>query len=171
MTVFGFPILAFLPVFTREVFHGGPETFATLLSWSGAGSVVGALIVAAMGRTRNLGKSALMMLLAFGIATTSFALSGKLFWSCLFLFLAGAAMISVFALVSSLVQLITSDHMRGRVMSVYNVAFRGGMPVGSIVVGAVVARLGAPLVIAVNGVVLVMIAFYFLFVHRRIASL
>ena len=171
MTVFGFPIIAFLPVFTREVFNGGPDTFATLLSSSGAGSVVGALIVAAMGRKRNLGKSALIMLLAFGIATTSFALSGKLIWSCLFLFLAGASMIAVFALVSSLVQLITSDQMRGRVMSVYNVAFRGGMPVGSIVVGSVVARLGAPSVIAANGVVLVLIGCYFLFVHRRIASL
>jgi predicted MFS family arabinose efflux permease len=171
MTVVGYPIIAFLPVFARDVFHAGPDTFAALLSSSGAGSVVGALIVAGMGRNKNLGKAALLMLLALGVTMTSFALSAKLFWSCVFLFLAGVSMIAVFALVSSLVQLVTSDEMRGRVMSVYNVAFRGGMPVGSIVVGAFVERLGAPPVIAVNGLVLLLIGCYFLFVHRRIATL
>jgi predicted MFS family arabinose efflux permease len=80
-------------------------------------------------------------------------------------------MIAVFAMISSLVQLITADHMRGRVMSVYNVAFRGGMPIGSIVIGAIVEKAGAPQVIAVNGLLLVLLAGFFLFVHRKIAAL
>jgi len=69
------------------------------------------------------------------------------------------------------VQLITPDDMRGRVMSVYNVAFRGGMPVGSIFIGAIIQRHSAPPVIAVNGVLLILLASYFLFIHRRIAAL
>jgi predicted MFS family arabinose efflux permease len=171
MTLIAYPIIAFLPVFARDVLHAGSSGYSVLLASSGAGSVVGALIVAAFARDKNLGRAALMMLLALGVAMSSFALSNALFWSCVFLFVAGAAMIGVFAMVSSLVQLITADQMRGRVMSVYNVAFRGGMPLGSILVGAIVQRLGAPPVIAVNGALLVLLGCYFLFVHRRIAAL
>jgi predicted MFS family arabinose efflux permease len=171
MTLIGYPIIAFLPVFARDVLHAGSRGYSVLLASSGAGSVVGALIVAAFARDKNLGRAALIMLLALGVAMTSFALSNTLWWSCVFLFVAGAAMIGVFAMVSSLVQLITADQMRGRVMSVYNVAFRGGMPLGSILVGAIVQRLGAPPVIAVNGALLVALGCYFLFVHRRIAAL
>ncbi len=171
MTLIAYPIIAFLPVFARDVLHAGSRGYSVLLASSGAGSVVGALIVAAFARDKNLGRAALIMLLALGVAMTSFALSNTLWWSCVFLFVAGAAMIGVFAMVSSLVQLITADQMRGRVMSVYNIAFRGGMPLGSILVGAIVQRLGAPPVIAVNGALLVALGCYLLFVHRRIAAL
>lgn len=171
MTVVGFPMIGFLPVFAREVFHGGPEAFTALLASSGLGSVAGALMVAATGRKKNLGKSALVMLIAFGVTMTSFALSRHIVWSCIFLFLAGAAMIAVFAMITSLVQLITADEMRGRVMSVYNVAFRGGMPAGSIILGGIIEQLGAPPVIAFNGALLFLLGLWFLFVHRRVAAL
>jgi predicted MFS family arabinose efflux permease len=171
MTVVGFPMIAFLPVFAREVFQGGPEAYTALLSSSGLGSVAGALIVAGLGRSKKLGKAALIMLLAFGVTMTSFALSPEIVWSCVFLFLSGAAMIAVFAMVTSLVQLITADEMRGRVMSVYNVAFRGGMPIGSIMIGGVIEKLGAPPVIAFNGALLFAIGLWFLFVQRRVAAL
>ena len=171
MTVIAFPLLAFMPVFARDVLHGDSNTLSILLATSGAGSVTGALIVAALGRKKNLGKAALVMLLALGVLMTGFALSNHLVLSCVFLFLAGAAMIGVFAMITSLVQLITTDDMRGRVMSVYNVAFRGGMPVGSIVTGAIIQSTSAQPVIAVNGALLVVLGLYFLFVHRRVAEL
>jgi len=171
ITTLGFPMIAFLPVFARTVFQSGPNTYSALLASSGLGSVAGALIVAGLGRKKNLGKPALTMLLLFGVTTVGFATSTHVLLSCVFLFLSGMAMISVFALITSMVQLITPDDMRGRVMSVYVVAFRGGMPVGSIIVGSVVQHFGAPHVIAVNGALLVLLASYFLFVHRRIAAI
>ncbi|MBS1873323.1 MAG: MFS transporter [Acidobacteria bacterium] len=171
MTLVAFPMIAFLPVFARQVFHGGPEAYTALLASSGLGSVAGALIVAALGRKKNLGKAALVMLLAMGVAMSIFALSKHLVVSCVFLFLAGAAMIAVFAMVSSLVQLITPDEMRGRVMSVYNVAFRGGMPIGSIILGGIIQSMGAPPVIAFNGALLVVLAIWFLLVQRKVAAL
>jgi len=58
--------------------------------------------------------------------------------------LSGASMMAAFAMVSSLVQLITTDQMRGRVMSVYNVAFRGGMPMGIFSSGMAGARSYGP---------------------------
>jgi predicted MFS family arabinose efflux permease len=171
ITAIAFPMIAFLPVFARTVFNSGANTYSALLACSGLGSVSGALVVAAFGRKKGLGRPALVLLLSLGITISGFALSKQIVLSCFFLFLSGAAMIAVFALISSMVQLIAPDEMRGRVMSVYTVAFRGGMPVGSIIVGSVIQRLGAPLVIGVNGMLLVLLGCYFLFVHRRIAAL
>jgi predicted MFS family arabinose efflux permease len=74
-------------------------------------------------------------------------------------------------MVSSLVQLITPNEMRGRVMSVYNLSFRGGMPLGSLITGWLVPRYTAPHVLAVNGLLLVAVGFYFLLVQRRVAAL
>ena len=85
--------------------------------------------------------------------------------------LAGAAMMAVFATVSSLVQLITTNEMRGRVMSVYNVAFRGGMPMGNLLSGWLVPVFTAPVVLGVNGLLLIFVGLYFLLVQRRLAAL
>jgi MFS family permease len=171
MTMLGIPMITFLPVFAKDVFRGGPNTFTLLLSVSGAGSVAGALIVAGLGNLAHKGRIMLIMLMVLGAATSGFALSHSLAASCLLVFLCGAALISVFSLVSSLVQLITTHEMRGRVMSVYNVAFRGGMPFGSLITGWLTPVLAVPSVVAVNGVALILIGGYFLIFQRRVAAL
>jgi hypothetical protein len=87
------------------------------------------------------------------------------------LFLSGVALIAVFTTISSLVQLITANEMRGRVMSVYNVAFRGGMPFGSLLTGWLVPVFSAPGVLAMNGLILVVLGGVFLLFNRRVAAL
>ena len=87
------------------------------------------------------------------------------------LVIVGASMMAVFATVTSLVQLITTNEMRGRVMSVYNCAFRGGMPMGNLLSGWLVPIFTAPILLAANGIVLVLVAVYFLLVQRRVAAL
>ena len=67
-------------------------------------------------------------------------------------------MMVVFSLFTSLVQLIAPNEMRGRVMSIYMVAFRGGMPLGSLVTGLAIDQIGAPAAIAVNGALLSLLA-------------
>ena len=171
MTLLGIPMVVFLPVIARDVFHQGPGTYTILLSCSGAGSVVGALVVAAIGNAANKGRKALLMLIVLGILMAGFAMSPWLWLSAVLIFLAGGVLIAVFAMITSLVQLITTDDMRGRVMSVYNVAFRGGMPFGSLTTGALVPHLTAPIVLAINGVLLSVLGLYFLVVHRKIATL
>ena len=69
------------------------------------------------------------MLIALGVFVSAFALSPSVPFSCVALFFAGAAMMGVFSMVNSLVQLVVTNQMRGRVMSVYNLSFRSGMPV------------------------------------------
>jgi predicted MFS family arabinose efflux permease len=171
MTLLGIPILTFLPVFAKDVLHGNAFTFTMMLSVSGAGAVSGSLIVAWLGNIGNKGRVALIMLTCLGALIAAFALSKSVALSCVLLFLAGIALIAVFTLIQSLVQLITGNEMRGRVMSVYNVAFRGGMPIGSLLTGWLVPRYTAPVVLAVNGTLLFLLGLYFLMAQRRVAEL
>ena len=171
MTALAIPMITFLPVFAKDVFHGGPSTFTTLLVFSGLGAIAGALLMAAMGNVRKKGRVALLMLMGMGGGMAGFALSKNLALSCILLFLSGVALMSAFTMISSLVQLITSHEMRGRVMSVYNVAFRGGMPFGNLATGWLIPMFSAPVVIAVNGILLVVLGLYLFAAQRRVAEL
>ena len=171
MTALAIPMITFLPVFAKNVFHRNEMTYTLFLVSSGLGSITGALTVASLGNIHNKGRIALSMLMALGAGITGFSISHSLAASCVLLFISGAVMMCAFAMISSLVQLITPNDMRGRVMSVYNVAFRGGMPFGSVTTGWLVPIFTAPTVLSVNGLVLVSLGAYFLFVQRRVAAL
>jgi predicted MFS family arabinose efflux permease len=171
MTLCAFPMLTFLPVFARDVYHGGPRTFTMLLSMSGAGSVIGALTVAWLGNIEKKGLVALGSLVALGACIASFALSRNLYLSLVLVFLTGSSLMVAFSMISSLVQLITTNQMRGRVMSVYNVAFRGGMPIGSISTGYAVHFFGVPAVVTTTGLLLMAVGVYFLVMQRKVAAL
>lgn len=171
MTLLGVPVLVFLPVFAKDVFHGGPDLFTILLCCSGVGSITGALAIAGWGDKQKKGPVALIVMTLLGVIICGFALSRSLVLSGTLIFLSGAAIIAVFASVNSLVQLLTSNDMRGRVMSVYNVAFRGGMPLGSLAAGTLMKTFPASDVLAVNGGLLMLLGLYFLLVQRRIRAL
>ena len=161
-TFLGFAVLTFLPLFTKSVFNEGAETYSHLLAFSGAGSVVGALVVAWLGKVPRMGLTALIVQAVYGLLILGFAISHVLWVSEILLFFTGAALMVVFSTVTSLIQLIAPNEMRGRVMSIYMVAFRGGMPLGSLVSGYLATFIGAPMVIGINGVLLVVVALYFL---------
>jgi predicted MFS family arabinose efflux permease len=161
-TFLGFAVLTFLPIFAQKVFHEGADTYSHLMAFSGAGSIVGALLVAWLGKYKKMGPTALVVQAAYGVLIIAFAVSRTLWLSDLLLFLTGAALMVVFSTVTSLVQLIAPNEMRGRVMSIYMLAFRGGMPLGSLVSGWLATSLGAPTVIGINGALLVLVAAYFL---------
>jgi predicted MFS family arabinose efflux permease len=111
------------------------------------------------------------MLLCLGAGIAAFSVSRQVPLSCALLVLVGACMMAAFASISSLVQLTTTNEMRGRVMSVYNCAFRGGMPMGNLLSGWLVPVFTAPVVVGVNGLLLSLVALYFLLVQRRVAAL
>jgi predicted MFS family arabinose efflux permease len=171
MTALGMPMRTYIPVFVKDIFHRGPETYGNLLALMGLGSIFGSLGIATAGNFRKKGLVALAALFCLGAAISGFALSKSVRLSGAILVLAGASMMAVFATVSSLVQLITTNEMRGRVMSVYNFAFRGGMPMGNLLSGWLVPLFTAPVVLGVNGLLLVLLALYFLLVQRRLAAL
>jgi MFS family permease len=163
MTTFlGLPLLTLLPIFARGIFHGDIGRYSQMMAFSGIGAVTGALVVAWLGRFRHMGFVLLMLQMAFGALITGFALSRTFWLSNLLLFFAGAALLMVFSMTASLVQLIVPDHLRGRVVSIYMVAFRGGMPLGSLASGFIASRTSAPAVLAVNGILVAIVATYFL---------
>ena len=161
-TFLAVPLLTFLPVFARHVFEAGVGQYSQMLTWSGVGAIAGALVVAWLGRFRHMGLSALLLQVALGLLTIGFAVSKTLWISYLLLVLSGAALMVVASLVTSLVQLIAPDRMRGRVMSIYMVAFRGGMPLGNLVTGFIIDEVGAPIAIGINGALLALVAMWFL---------
>jgi predicted MFS family arabinose efflux permease len=171
MTMLGFPMIVFLPVFARDIFHLGPDGLRNFLVVSGAGSILGALLVATFHQGRRKGQVAVVGLVLLGILVLGFSRSTLLALSFVTLFLGSATLMVVFSTISSLVQLITTDEMRGRVMSVYNLAFRGGMPFGSLIAGSFVHDFGAPAVVAVAGVLLSMLGLYLLVVQKQVSQL
>jgi predicted MFS family arabinose efflux permease len=171
MTALSMPLRTYIPVFVNDIFHAGPRIYGDLLSLMGVGSICGSLAIASLGNASGKGRRALVMLLCLGATISGFAISKSLPVSSAVLVLFGFSLMAVFASVSSLVQLITTDEMRGRVMSVYNCAFRGGMPLGNLLSGWMVPIFTAPFVLAGSGLLLIGVALYFLLVHRRVAAL
>jgi predicted MFS family arabinose efflux permease len=182
MTGLSAPMRTYFPVFVRDIFHRGPQTYGNILTLMGLGSIGGSLMIAGVGHLGRRGRVALAAIFCLGAATAGFSLSRSLSQGGAMLVLAGVSMMAAFASVSSLVQLITTDDMRGRVMSVYNVAFRGGMPMGNLLAGALVRGvvlfgplrippLTVPVVVGLDGTLLALVALYFFVVQRRVARL
>ena len=164
-------MLTLLPVFAKEVFGADVEGYSKLLAFSGAGAVVGSTVVAWLGQFPRMGLTTLLVEAGLGLLLTAVALTRSLHATYLLLFITGVALMIALSTIMSLVQLIAPNEMRGRVMSVYNVAFRGGMPFGSLVTGWLVPIFSAPTVLSVNGVLLVVLGLYFLLVQRKVAAL
>ena len=127
-----------------------------------AGAVSGALVVAWLGRFRHMGRAVLGLQTALGMLVVLFAQARVLWLNEFLLFTAGACMVTVFAMLSSLVQLIAPNDMRGRVMSIYMVAFRGGMPLGSLAAGYAATTTSPAVVLMLNGALLSAVALWFL---------
>ncbi|WP_260735837.1 MFS transporter [Tunturiibacter lichenicola] len=165
-TLFGFSLNGFLPVFVREVFHRGPQTYTLLLVCSGAGSICGALAVAASEKMKGQGRLTLLILTLLGLIITGFAVSRWLPASCILMFLAGAAIMASASFMLSLAQLISTDAMRGRVMSVYNLAFRAGIPLGALALGKLIPVFGVSRSLASAGIALTSLGLFFLVARK-----
>ncbi len=152
---FSIPLVTFLPLFAQRVFRQDAQGYSVLLASFGIGAVAGAIGVASLGNVKRKGRAALLCLVAFGAATAAFSLSRLPLLSYALLFLAGAALMGVFSLFMTLVQTHVTDDLRGRVVSVYALAFRGGMPLGSLAAGSAASALPAPTVLLASGLALV----------------
>ena len=161
-TFFGNPLLTFLPLIAQNVFQGDVSLYTKLLACASGGAVTGALFVAWRGRFPHMGRAALLMQLAYALLILLFAITRVLWLNAVILFFAGICMMTVTAMLMSLVQLNVPNAMRGRVMSIYMVAFRGGMPLGSLFGGWVASVASAPAVLMLNGILMSLVAAWFL---------
>ena len=170
LAVLSYPLITFLPVVAKDVLGGNANVYTLLLCLSGIGSISGALITASL-KQSNQARRSLIGMIVLGVVITGFGASHWLPLSAVTVCIAGACLMVVLASNLSVVQLYIDDKMRGRVMSVYNVAFRGGMPMGSVLSGFLIKQTSASVVLIGNGVLVVVAALYFLLFQRKLLKL
>ena len=170
----GAPLLTFLPVITRDVFHRDVAFYTQLMTFSGAGAVIGALIVAWLGENKHMGRILLILVTLFGMIIFGFGLSRRIYLSALILilFTGGALFVMCSSLTTSLAQLLAPPEFRGRVVSIYLVAFLGGSPLGGLTSGWLATRIGsAPVMFVLNGTALTLVALYFLIYDQSLKDI
>jgi len=153
-----FPLITYLPVIAGDVLKTGAPGYSLLLTSIGIGAIVGALTTARRGHAPGRARLMLLAFAAFGALTVGAALSRWQPVSMVLLVGAGFMLTTAFSTLNSLVQELAPDALRGRVLSIFGVAFRGGGPVGSLVAGFLVRGAGAPVVMAAYAAILGLIA-------------
>ena len=140
-----------LPIFAKERLHVGARGYGFLAAAPAIGSLVTALLMARIGSFRREGRLVVASVAVFGIATAAFGVS-TIFWvSLLMLAITGAADTVSTVLRQTIRQLVTPDHIRGRMTAINMMFFMGGPQLGELEAGALAALIGAPLSVVVGG--------------------
>jgi len=168
---FAIPLITLLPVVAKQTFGLGATGYSWIMAASGAGSVVGAIVVAGSSYTRRKGRLTLEFQLATAVFLMIFAFSRLLPLSLVAIFLTSTALLGVIAMTASLIQLATTEEMRGRVMSVFMLTFRGGMPLGNLLSGWVAENVSVTVALAVNATALCIVGLGFLVPKTRVREL
>ncbi|MBI3941352.1 MAG: MFS transporter [Acidobacteria bacterium] len=176
MTVFVFsfcasPLITLFPLFARDRLHSGATGFSQMLSMYGLGAVAGALWVASAGNLRRKVDRVLATASIFAACAFAFALSRSLTLSSGIALMAGASIVASSVTLNAMVQNESPTRLRGRIMSMYGLTFRGGMPLGNLMTGAVAQRWGGPISVAAQGMILsVYLCIFVLFLRPRFRS-
>ncbi|PYJ57772.1 MAG: MFS transporter [Verrucomicrobia bacterium] len=165
--VFGWSYAVLMPAFARDVLGRGANGYGVLMSVSGTGAFVGALMVATYGHLFTPRKLALGGVWLFSAAMLAFSFTRSFSLALLFLFAAGFGMLLFFSTSNTLLQTIVPDEMRGRVMGVWSLVFGAMIPLGSLEAGAVAHWLGTALAIAFGAIICAVSALVTLCVIRR----
>ena len=166
MVAMSFPVL--FPFFASGVLHGGSRTYGFLVSANGLGALAGTIYLAMRRNVLGLGRVIKNALIMFGSGLVLFSFSQNLYLSLAILSVVGFGMISVMASCNTIVQTIVDEDKRGRVMSLYVMAFMGAAPLGSFLAGSVSSAIGAPLTLRIGGLLCVLAGAAF---ARRLPSL
>jgi len=155
------PYSVLMPVFAKDILHGGPDAMGMLLGAAGAGAVVGVLFLARQRGTDNMGRFITLALIRFGIGMILFSLSRNLWLSMLLLPLIGSGFMVPMSAANTLLQTLTPDRLRGRVMSLFLMMFMGAPPIASLLAGSLTQHIGAPMTVGLTGVGCFFVALWF----------
>jgi MFS family permease len=161
VSLLGLPFAVLMPVMASEVLKGGPNTLGLLMAASGRGALGGGGFLASRRTVKGFGRVIVLMAALFGVGLMAFALSRLVVLSVLAMVVTGYGMMVSLAASNTLLQTMVEERMRGRLMSFYSMAFVGTAPFGSLLAGALAARIGAPATIALGGGVCVAVAAWF----------
>jgi MFS family permease len=153
VSLMGMPYTTLMPVFASDILHGGPHTLGFLMTATGVGALAGAASLAARRSVLGLGRRIWMAAAIFGAALIVFAGSSWVALSLVVLAAAGFGVMQTMASCNTILQTISEDEKRGRVMSFYSMAFQGMAPFGSLMAGGLATAFGAPLTVAFGGIV------------------
>jgi predicted MFS family arabinose efflux permease len=167
----GYPLITYLPVFAGDVLHTGVTGYSALLTSYGCGAIIGAVTTAHRGNRPGRGKRMLLAMMVYGVVTAGAMACRSQQAAMALLVLSGISMVTAFSTLNSLVQENAPDALKGRILSIYGLAFRGGLPLGALVAGVLVRPLGTPLVIGGFSVLVALLAAITLASNQRVRAL
>jgi MFS family permease len=147
----GMPYTVLVPIFTTNILQGGPETLGFLMAASGCGALVSAVYLSSRASVLGLGRIIATAPAVFGIALIVFAQSRVLWLSLLAMFIMGGSLILQSTSSNTILQTIVEEDKRGRVMSLYSIAFVSLVTFGNLFAGSLASRIGAPNTLVVGG--------------------
>jgi len=168
ISLMGVPYQVLMPVFARDIFHGGPRTLGFLIAMSGIGALTGAIYLAARKSVLGLGRIIAWAAGLFGAGIIVFSFSRVLWISMLLLLLCGFGMMVQMASSNTVLQTIVDEDKRGRIMSFYTMSFMGMSPFGSLLAGGLASKIGVTDTLLIGGLCCIIGAFMF---ARRLPSL
>ena len=145
-----------MPVYAREILHGGPTEFGLLMGASGVGAVLGSLVLATFGNVRTLGDWAAFAAIGFGGTLVLLSFSHSFALSLVVMLLIGFTMVTELDASNTLVQRIVPDELRGRVMAIWTMMLSGLAPFGSLLVGMLAQHFSARRTFAAGGMACIM---------------
>jgi MFS family permease len=162
VNLFGSSYQVLMPVFAREILHGGSDIFGFLMGAAGLGALAGAAYLASRESVLRLGKNIPFAAAIFGIGLVMLALTNFLPVTLFLMVIIGLGLMLHTASSNTILQTITTDEMRGRVMSFYTMAIMGTAPFGSLLAGSLAKIIGTQQAILISGIVCILGAAVFM---------
>jgi MFS family permease len=151
VSVVGMPYAVLMPIFADRVLGGSSATMGILLGATGVGALGAALLLAVRASARGLGRWIAGSAIGFGLALAAFSVSRSIPLSTAVLVATGFFMMTQMAASNTLLQVLTPDALRGRIMAFYSMMFMGMAPFGALGAGVAAAHVGAPATVAIGG--------------------
>jgi MFS family permease len=153
VSLFGISYVILMPIFANDILKVGLKGMGVLMSFSGLGALIGALILASLGDFKYKGKFLISASLVFSISLILFSLSRIYLVSLVTLIFIGGASVSSVALINTILQTNVPDEFRGRVMGVFMLTFAGIMPFGNLIAGSLAQGLGVSFSVLIGGII------------------
>jgi MFS family permease len=149
----GMPYTVLMPVFARDILHGNSHTLGFLFGAVGSGALIGAIYLASRNSVLGLGRWIAMATSIFSLGLLFFSFSRNIYLSIVLMLFTGFGMMMQMASTNTLLQTLVDDDKRGRIMSLYVMAFIGTAPLGSFMAGALASTIGAPYTVLSSGII------------------
>ena len=168
ISLFVLPFSTLIPVYPKDIFHGTASTFGVIDSFIGFGAFAGAIFLASLKPGRNLRKILAINTFVFGAGLVLFSHTTLYPLALFFIVISAFGMMSQITITNTLIQTTVNPAMRGRVISIYAMAFFGMQPLGGLLIGSISEHIGVKNTVLAQGIIALLIGFLHVrFLQRR----